>query len=241
MRLRVPGEEIGEDLQADLLAFFGVELGAGAVGGGDHGDDGGAVVGGGDDLFRVAAGEGVGVDEIGMVAGDEAVEERVGAGGEEQIIPAHVGQAEGFCGEERDFAFDPAEAWGGFVFEAALGHELHADADTEERRACIHAGGERLFEAVEAGEAGGAIREGALAGEDDAVGFGDEIRVRGDFDGGVNAASFGGDGEAAGGGGQVAAGVVNDADEQLQAAFGGGDFCAGARVYGGGHFQGARH
>ena len=64
------------------------------------------------------------------------------------------------------------------VFEAAFGHELHADTDAEKGAA----GGDGLVDGVaqagDRGEAARAVAEGALAGEDDAVGGGDLVGGR---------------------------------------------------------------
>ena len=68
----VQRRKLVEDAQADLLALLDVELGAGAVAGGDHGDDRAAVIGGGEHLVRIAAAQRVAVHEIGVIAGLEA-------------------------------------------------------------------------------------------------------------------------------------------------------------------------
>ena len=68
------------------------------------------------------------------------------------------------------------------MLQAALGHQLHADADAQERRAAAGRGLDRLAHAGDGGEAGGAVGEGALAGQHDTVGGGDDGRIGGDGD-----------------------------------------------------------
>ena len=70
-----------------------------------------------------------------------------------------------------DLAGDPAEPLGDLVFAAAFGHELHADANAEKRPAAAGAPGlERLDHAGDGIEAAPAVREGADAGQHDALG-----------------------------------------------------------------------
>ena len=82
-----------------------------------------------------------------------------------------------------DGAGDPAEAPGDGLLAAFGGHQLHADADAEERHA---APDDALFQHLDhAGdriEAGAAIGEGADAGQHDAVGAADDLDVVGDDD-----------------------------------------------------------
>jgi hypothetical protein len=69
------------------------------------------------------------------------------------------------------------------MLAADIGHQLHADANAEERPAVFqHALFERLDHAGNGVEAAPAIGEGADAGQHDAGGSGDIIRLAGDQD-----------------------------------------------------------
>ncbi len=82
-----------------------------------------------------------------------------------------------------DLAGDPAQALRDPVFEPALGHQLHADADAEERTAALaHALVERLDHAVDRIEAAPAIGKGADAGQHDAIGLRDRVGAAGHHD-----------------------------------------------------------
>ena len=73
--------------------------------------------------------------------------------------------------------------FGDLVLEPALGHQLHADADAEERTAALaHAFVERLDHAVDGVETAPAIGKGADAGKHDAVGARDRLGAAGDHD-----------------------------------------------------------
>ncbi len=54
-----------------------------------------------------------------------------------KLVPAHMGDLERRIGTlDRDhFAGNPAEPVDGLEFAAAIGHQLHADADPEKRPA----------------------------------------------------------------------------------------------------------
>ncbi len=64
------------------------------------------------------------------------------------------------------------------MLEPALGHQLHADADAEERRAASDRRVERRPHAGDRSEPAGAVGEGALAGQHHAVGPGDRSADR---------------------------------------------------------------
>src|ERR1035437_10269922 len=135
----LPAQEVAKNAQADLLAFFDVELSAGTVSARHHGDHLAAVFGGGDALRPVAAGECVAVHEIGVVARQQPVQQLVGARLEDQLIPAHLRQAQPAGGRHGgDLAADPAEARRHRVLQPALGHQLHADADAQEGFSTLH-------------------------------------------------------------------------------------------------------
>ncbi len=109
-------------------------------------------------------------------------------------------------------ALDPAEPRGDGVFQAAFGHQLHADADAQERRAAAGRGLDRLAHAWDGGEAGGAVGEGPLAGQNDTVSGGDHGRIGSDGDSRIDAGPFRRQRHGARGGRQVAAAVVDDRD-----------------------------
>ena len=95
-------------------------------------------------------------------------------------VPAHVRNLQARIGRRDavDLARDPAEPLDHLVFAAALGHQLHADADAEERPAArAHALVERVHHAADGVEAAPAIREGADAGQHHAVGAGDLVGI----------------------------------------------------------------
>ena len=81
--------------------------------------------------------------------------------------------------DRHHLAVDPAEAVDGLEFATALCHQLHADADPEERARADH---DRLiqrrFETGNRGEAAPAVGKGADPGEDEAVGARQSSRAR---------------------------------------------------------------
>src|SRR5262245_13980742 len=77
-----------------------------------------------------------------------------------------------------DVARDPAQSLRHLVFAAALGHELHTDANAEEGTAALaHALVERLHHAVEGIEPPPAIGEGADTRQHHAIGASDLLGV----------------------------------------------------------------
>ncbi len=98
------------------------------------------------------------------------------AGREIQRVPAHLRQAQAGRRHLGDLAVDPAEAGGDLVLQAALGHQLHADADAEERRAGAGCRLDRLAHAGHGGQAARAVGERALARQHDPVGAADMVR-----------------------------------------------------------------
>src|SRR5215813_4244788 len=91
-------------------------------------------------------------------------------------VPAHMRDLQTWIRRRDafDLARDPAQPRRHLVFAAALGHELHADANAEERSAArAHAVVERLHHAADSVEPTPAIGEGADARQHHAVGAGD--------------------------------------------------------------------
>ena len=97
-----------------------------------------------------------------------------------QHVPAHVGNGEGGIGrrDPLDRAGYPAEPARFDILAADIGHQLHADADAQERNATAEDGfSHGGDDALARGEAGGAVRIVADAGQDDAVGLADAVRI----------------------------------------------------------------
>jgi hypothetical protein len=101
------------------------------------------------------------------------------------------------------------------MLKPSLGHQLHAHANTQERRAGSNSCKHGILQAVKRFQPGRAIRERALPWQHDTVGPKNFVRVRCDVNGGADARMGSGDGEPARGGGQIAAGIVYDRDAQL--------------------------
>ena len=116
---------------------------------------------------------------------------------ETEFVPAHLGQSQAFGPHRRDLALNPTEARGFAVFEAALGHELHADADAEEWSAGRDTMLDGVTETGDGGEPCRAITEGALSGEHDAVCSGDDVWFGRDGHFRSNVRLFGGCGQGA--------------------------------------------
>src|SRR5207253_10641555 len=100
-------------------------------------------------------------------------------------VPAHVRdlQLRVARRDAVDLSGNPAEAWRHFIFAAALGHELHADANAEKRPALLARG---LIERVDHARHGikpaAAIGEGADTGQHHAIRAAHFVRVIGDDD-----------------------------------------------------------
>ena len=73
------------------------------------------------------------------------------------------------------------------MLEPPLRHELHADADAEERRPAVHRMGDRLAHSRNRAKPRGAIGEGPLAGQHDPVRRRNLPRLAGDAHLGRNA------------------------------------------------------
>ncbi len=125
--------------------------------------------------------------EIGMQAPRperDPVEQRMRPAGVERV-PAHVRNLQLRIGRRDavDLAGNPTQALDHLVFAAALRHQLHADADAEERPAlATHRFLERLDHALDRIESAAAIRKRADAGQHDAVGPAHRVRVSGHHD-----------------------------------------------------------
>src|SRR4051812_31241987 len=125
----------------------------------------------------------IGVHEIGVqsVRADiDTVEQRMRPLRVERV-PAHMRDLQGRIRRRDpvDLARDPAQSRDHLVFAAALGHELHANANPQERAGTrAHAVIERLDHAADGIETAPAIGEGADAGQHHTVGPPDLFRVR---------------------------------------------------------------
>ena len=142
----------------------------------------------------------------------QAVEQLVLARNVERV-PAHVRNFQVRIGRRDaiDLAGDPAQALRHLVFAPALGQQLHADADAEERPALLaHRLLERGDHAVDRIETAAAIGKGADAGKHDAVGGGHHIRIAGHDDRLVEAGFVRRALERLGGRVQIAGAVVDD-------------------------------
>ena len=133
-------------------------------------------------------------------------------GVEVELVPAHLRQPEAGCLHRRDLALDPAEAGCLAVLQAALRHQLHADADAEERRARAGRILQRGAQARNRRQSVGAIGEGTLPGQHDAVGAPHPVRIGGHPYLNGQAGTVGRLLQRARSGGEVAALVVDDGD-----------------------------
>src|SRR4249920_1705249 len=167
-----PPQEIGDQREPELLALLGMELRARHVVFGDEGGDRAAVIGARHEIVLLLGDEVIGMDEIGVqpaVAGRDAFEQSM-LTPHAQRVPAHMRDLEVWIGGRNgpDLALDPAEAWRHPMLEAALGHELKADADAEEGPAALlHGFLQRVDHAWDVLKASLAVGKGADAGEHD--------------------------------------------------------------------------
>ena len=135
-----------------------------------------------------------------------------------QRVPSHVRDLELRVGgrDLHHVAGDPAEPFGRLLLQPALGHELAADADAEERLAAPdHLLVQRLHHARHRVETAAAIGEGADARQHDAVGRRHDFRVRGDDDRVARLARRAL--ERLGGGVKVSRAVIDDGDAHSRA------------------------
>ena len=181
------GDEIFQQLEADVLAFFGVELGGVDVVVPDGGGEVITVLGAGGDDARVHRLGVEAVDEIDVAAlGDIAIEGTIGQG-DVEAVPADLGNFEaGAFGEADDAALEDAEAGGaGIEFLAVFKEGLVADANAEEG----FAGADEIARGLEQflfAEGVDAIVEGADAREDESGGIADFIGMLDEADGGTD-------------------------------------------------------
>ncbi len=118
--------------------------------------------------------------------------------------------------DRRDVAANPIEAGDDFVFEPARRHQLHADADAEERpAAAAHRLFQRLDHAGNGVEPAPAIGEGADAGQNDVLGARDVLRAPGHLDFAREARFARGALERLVGRVQIARAVVDDRDAHV--------------------------
>ena len=131
-----------------------------------------------------------------------------------QRVPAHVRDLQPRRRlDRRDVAADPVEAGDRLVFEPARRHQLHADADAEERPSTLaHRVFQRVDHAGDSVEAAATIGEGADAGQHDVIGAGDEVGVAGHLDDAIEPRFARRALERLVGGVQVTRAVIDDGD-----------------------------
>ncbi len=177
-----PFEKVGDHPQAGALTFFGMELHAHHGVAPDHGGDVRAVIHMREAVRGVGDFEVVGVHKIGVIPGGDPVQNRVRVR-DDQVVPAHVGHFEclvfGF--DFNDFAADPVQPFGVLVLAPPAGHQLHSDANPQERAPFdLDRFYHGLVKPACAGQRRVASRKRPVAGQHDAVGPRHDVRVRGD-------------------------------------------------------------
>src|SRR5215467_14109903 len=179
---RLPLQEIGDQPQAQPLALLRVELRSDHRVAADDRGEGTAVVRFGDEIGARRRLEVERMHEISMQAlrpDGDALEQRMRPARIERV-PAHMRDLQTWIRRRDAFnlARNPAQPLRHLVFAAAFGHELHADANAEERPAAhAHAVVERLHHAADGIEPAPAIGEGADARQHHALGAGDLLRI----------------------------------------------------------------
>ena len=158
-----------------------MELHAGQVVPGDGGRERAAMIRPGGHIAGLADAKGEGMGEIHVRPGRQAGEQRRRRS-KVEAVPAHVRhlavRIDRF--EANHISSDPIEAWRFSKFEAARGHQLHANADAQERRATHSDGGaDRLDDTGSRRQGAPAGAEGADPRQDDCVGAGDDVRIIG--------------------------------------------------------------
>src|SRR3984893_3653263 len=219
---RLPFQEVRDQGQPEALALLRVKLGA------DRGvlaDDcchRPAVICACQNVRLVGGVEVVGVHEIGVTAfwaERETLEHRMLPDHVERV-PAHMGDLQILLARRNffDVARNPIKTVGGDVLLAARGHQLHADADAEERpRLVAHRFRHRLEHAVQRVEAPAAIGKGADAGQHDAVGAKHHFRIAGHYNLFRHVHAPRRALEGFGGGVQIAGAVIDDGYAHLEA------------------------
>src|SRR5579872_314732 len=131
-----PFEKVRDQPQPRRLALLGVEWRADEVVAADRGGDPAAVIGRGDKVAVIGEAQLETVDEIDVGAPRQPLHDGMDAAGL-QLVPPHMRNFEAGVGrfERHHLAPEPAEPGDGLELAAALGHQLHADADAEKRAA----------------------------------------------------------------------------------------------------------
>src|SRR5580704_15295145 len=215
MQSRIPLQKVRDQRQPELLAFLWMELGAENVVARHDRGDGAAILGIGHKIGALRRIELIRVREIAMQAlwaECQAVEHGMRSHDIERV-PAHVRdfQVRIARHDAIDFAGDPTQAFRHFIFTAALGQELHADANAEERLASLaHRLVQRPDHAVHRVEAAPAIGEGADTRQHDTVRLRHHRRIVGHHDGLTEAGLVRGAFECFCGRVQVTGAVVDD-------------------------------
>src|SRR5947209_4372614 len=183
---RLPPQKIGNQRQTEPLALLGMELRAGIIVARDDCGDRAAVIGIRHKTISIRV-EVIRVHEIAMqsvIPERNPIEQRMRFV-RVQRIPAHVRNLQiGIVGFDAvDLARDPAEPLDNLVLAAAFGHQLHADADAEERaRFLTYRLVQRLDHARHRIEPAPAVRERPDTGQHDAIGGAHRVGIAGDDD-----------------------------------------------------------
>src|SRR5262249_14372812 len=117
------------------------------------------VVSNGDEVSRLREAEMIAVDKIGVGAPNEAGEQRM-RGASLDFVPPHVRDFQVAIAwfDRHHLSRDPTEARRRFELASAFRHELHPDADAEERASAVDdCFVQRLFKAGNRGETTPAI------------------------------------------------------------------------------------
>src|SRR5215472_3613854 len=179
---RLPLQEIGDQPQAQPLALLRVELRSDHGVAADDRGEGAAVVRFGDEIGSRGRLEVERMHEISVQAlrpDGDALQQRMRPARIERV-PTHMRDLQTSIRRRDafDLARNPAQPLRHLVFAAAFRHELHADANAEERPAAhAHAVVERLHHAADGIEPAPAIGEGADARQHHALGAGDLLRI----------------------------------------------------------------
>src|SRR5580693_7258031 len=166
MSSRIPLQKVRDQLQPELLTLLGMELRAENIVARHDRGDGAAIRGIGHQIGALHRIELIRVHEIGVPAlwaECQAVEHVVRSHYIERV-PTHMRNFQIRIAryDAIDLAGDPAQSFRDLVFAAALGQQLHADADAEERPAFLaHRLVQRRHHAIHGIEAAPAIGEGA--------------------------------------------------------------------------------
>ena len=123
------------------------------------------------------------MNEIYMVIRLQTFQQRMRAADEIQPVPAHLRQAQfRWRRHSSNVATHPAEALGHFVLQATRRHQLHTDANAQERLADLGFMQNRLLQSRHRPQPAGAIGERALARQHNPVSRRHRGRIGGDGD-----------------------------------------------------------